>query len=228
MLLSIVASLLVAGPAHATPPVPDRPNVTSAGFLIAPGTLEMEAGALWMEGFRAPTRLKYAVGEVFEPRFYLDMAGIDGGDPDMHVEGKFRIVRESDIGLAVMAVTALPSYEGDRWDGRVMALATGTMKALEISFNAGIALEGRSGDAVGLAGVPLALTLGGPITPGLALFGETATVVDGGFHDWIFDAGLRLRLTSILLADIGGGWSQEYASPFGQLGMTMNLGRLGG
>lgn len=225
---TLLLLLLAVRPSLAVLPVPDRPVVTLSGYLISPGTLEMETGARWMDGYSAPTRLKYAVGDAFEPRFYLDMAGIDGGDPDMHLEGKVKIARDREMGFALLGATSLPAYEGDVWDGRILFLATGHTDKLVISGNAGLALEGRGGDAIGLAGVPLACTLGGPLSRSLSGFAEAATVVRGGFHEWIFDAGLRLKLTHILLADVNAGWSQEAASPFVQVGLTMNLGVLGG
>ena len=224
----VLSALLLSIPSHAALPVPDRPVVTASGDLISAGTLEMETGARWMEGYTAPTRLKYAIGDAFEPRFYLDMAGIDGGDPDMHLEGKIKVARERDMGFAVLGATSLPAYEGDRWDGRILALATGHMDKLDVSVNVGLALEGRGGDAIGLAGVPLSAALGGPLSGSLSGFGEAATLINGGFSHWIFDAGLRLKLTHILLADAAAGWSQEAASPFVQVGLTMNLGVLGG
>ena len=109
-----------------------------------------------------------------------------------------------------------------------LVLVSAHLKQADLTFNTGLELEGRGGDAIGLAGVPLVLSAGTPITSGLSIFGETATRIQGGLRDWIFDAGARLRVTSILLVDAGVGWSQEYAAPFVQLGLTANLGTVGG
>ena len=203
--LFISVILANVSPARAALPVPERPAVAASGFLVSSNSMELETGARWMEGFSAPTRISYGAGRSFEPRFHIDMAGIDGGDPDMLLEGKIGLLQQSDIGLALMPYTSLPAYDGDIWEGGALVLVSAHLKQADLTFNTGLELEGRGGDAIGLAGVPLVLSAGTPITSGLSIFGETATRIQGGLRDWIFDAGARLRVTSILLVDAGVG-----------------------
>jgi hypothetical protein len=211
-------------------PVTDRPAFSPSAFLVQPRSLEVEIGSRWSYDLTVPTRLKYGVGRVFEPRIGFDLSGVDDGDPDLSVQGKFRLLLEGEHALAFLADSSFPVADDDRWSGFLALLYTAALPALDLRATAGLELgPPPSGDpGVAWTGVPLTLLVGTPFTASLSGFTEGGTVIDEGFRTWRVQGGLLWQITGILVVDVAAGWDFDARDPFATLGMTANLGTLGG
>jgi hypothetical protein len=219
--------LLLPGPLEAAgSPVPDRPFEAKSGLLISSGSLEIEAGGLWANGFHAPIRLKYGLGKRFEPRLSADLAGVGSDSPKLAVEGKIGIFRTRSTGLAAYLVSALP-IEGEPWTGTARVLYSTRHDHLLATLNGGLDLAGREG-GVAIADVPLVALIGAQLGRAWSGYGEGSLVVDEHLHDVVLDAGLRWTTTDILTVDGAAGWRLEENVPFVTLGLTVNLGNPGG
>ncbi len=212
--------------ALAADPVPDRPTRTSSAYLVAPRSVELELGTRWADVPSVPARFKYAIGQVLEPRLYMDLAGIDSGHPRLRLEGKVGLFRRQDSAFSLLFTSTTPADLDTPWSGQALALTTVSLRPVHLSFNAGLVFEGRGDDAIGLAGVPLSLALGSRMPGPFSWFGESAVVVDGGARDWLAELGLRMAATGIIDLDFGLGWSQSMDSIFVDLGFTANVGTL--
>jgi hypothetical protein len=227
-LLLACPALLASLPVQAAgSPVPDRPFEAKSGYLVSSGSLELELGGLWADGgYHSPARLKYGLGKSFEPRLSADLSGAGNGSPDLAVEGKFRLHRASTWGLAGYVVSALPVAD-ESWDGTARILFSAKLDHLLLGLNSGLDFAGQSGGLV-IAGVPMVVLLGTPLGHSWSGFGEGSLVVDGSFRDIVVDAGLRWTTTDILTLDAAAGWRLEMDVPYVTVGLSANLGKLGG
>ncbi len=226
MPLPALACLMVVAPTHATEPIPDRPMATAGGYLVATRSLELEVGGRWQQGLEVPTRIKYGAAKIFEPRVGFDLSGVDQGQPDLVVEGKFGLLQQEGIGLSLLAASAFPVAENERWYGTVRALMTLPMKSLSLRANVGVDLFG-DGQGVAFGGVPLLTALEIPFGQAMAGYVEAGTVAGAGWDEALFDGGLYWRLTEIMVLDAAVGWDLAADSPFVHTGLTANLGRVG-
>ena len=227
MPIAALACLLAAATSHAAAPVPDRPLQTAGGYIVASRSLELEVGGRWQQGFSVPARIKYGGGKIFEPRVAFDLSGVDGGHPDLQVEGKFGLLQQEGVGLALLAVSAFPIAEGERWHGTVRGLMTLPINSLSLRANLGIDMVG-DGDGIAFGGVPILAALEIPMGRSFTSYLEAGTVIDAGWDQALFDGGLFWRLTDIMMLDTAVGWDLAADSPFVHLGLTANLGRIGG
>lgn len=227
MLVTTLIGLVAVTAAHANEPAPDRPMETAGGYLMSARSLELEVGGRWQQGFEVPARIKYGGGKIFEPRVAFDLSGVDQGQPDLVVEGKFGLSQKEGVGLALLAASAFPVAEGERWHGTVRALMTLPLKSLSLRANIGLDLVG-DGQGIAFGGVPLLAALEIPFGSSMGGYLEAGTVANTGWNQALFDGGLFWRLTDILVLDTAVGWDLGAGSPFVHLGMTANLGRVGG
>jgi len=211
-------------------PVPDRPAFSPSAVLVPSRSIEVEIGGRWQEGITVPTRLKYGVGRVFEPRIGFDLSGVDDGDPDLSLQGKVRILLEGEHALAFLAGSTFPVADDDRWSGLLGLLYTATLPSLDLRATVGLDFGTPASGEPGAAftGVPLTLLVGTPFAGSLSGFAEGATVVDDGFWGWRTQGGLLWQVTGILVLDAAAGWDFGARDPFATLGLTANLGTLGG
>jgi hypothetical protein len=221
------AHLLLCGSALATEPVPDRPMATHSGYLIAARSLELEAGGRWQDGFTVPARIKLGAARILEPRLAFDLSGVDGGHPDLWVEGKVGLIQEEGIGLALLAGSAFPIADGERWEGTLRALMTLPFDRFSLRANLGGDLY-YDGEGVRFGGVPMLASAHLPFTASVGAFLEAGTIAGAGWDQALLDGGLTWRLTEIMVLDTAVGWDIAAGSPFVQAGMTANLGRIGG
>ena len=227
MAASALAALLVSTQALATEPIPDRPMATSSGYLVATRSLELELGGRWQQGFTVPARIKFGAARIFEPRIGFDLSGVDGGHPNLELGGKFGIIQEEGIGLSVLAVSAFPVAETERWHGTVRGVMTLPFDRFALRANLGLDLVG-DGEGVAFAGVPLLGALELPFTSSIGAFFEVGGVAGTGWDRMLLDGGLAWHITEIVILDTAAGWDLAADSPFVHLGMTANLGRVGG
>ncbi len=219
---------LVSCAAALAAPVSDRPAFSPSAFLVRPRSLEVEIGSLWQDGASVPARFKYGVGRVFEPRIGLDLSGLDDGRPDLTLQGKFKLLLEGEHALAFLAESAFPVADDERWSGLLAFLYTAALPSLDLRATAGLDLSAPTANGVAYTGVPLTLLVGMPFTSSLSGFAEGGTVIDEGFRDWRAQGGLLWQLTGILVVDAAGGWDFGARVPFATVGLTANLGTLGG
>lgn len=223
MLLALTALAAVAAT-----PTPDRPSVSRAGYLVAPNTLELEAGLAWSEDARtAPTTLKYAFGEVVEARISANLAGFDRA-PGLEAGAKFRLLSSEDVGFAVFLGSAVPTSSIEPWSGTALALVTVPVDAWFIQVNGGLDLVGQPG-GVAFGGVPLVGAVGRSLGSSFTVFGEAGATFGGArcgsVCGGVLDAGVGWLLTEILVVDAGLGWDLDNGAPFVQAGLTANFGR---
>ncbi|MBN1337523.1 MAG: hypothetical protein JXB39_16340 [Deltaproteobacteria bacterium] len=219
---------LVSFAAAFAAPSGDRPAFSPSAFLVRPRSLEVEIGGWWQEGFTVPARVKYGVGRSFEPSIGLDLSGVDEGDPNLSVQGKFRLLVEGEHALSALVRSGFPVADDDRWSGLLAILYTAGLPTLDLRATAGLDLGSSGNVGVAYTGVPLTLLVGTPFTSSLSGFVEGATVIDAGFRDWQAQGGLLWKVTGILVLDAAGGWDFGTRDPFATLGLTANLGTLGG
>ena len=227
MAILTLACLLASAQALATEPVPDRPMSTATGYLVAARSLELELGGRWQQGFTVPARIKFGAGKVFEPSVGFDLSGVDGGHPNLMVGGKVGLIQEEGIGLALLASSAFPIAEGERWHGTLRALMTLPFDRFAVRANVGGDLY-YDGEGIAFGGVPLSAALELPFTSSVGAFLEAGTIAGAGWDQALLDGGLCWRLTEIMVLDTAVGWDIGAGSPFVHLGMTTNLGRVGG
>ena len=227
MAISTLACLLISTPALATEPIPDRPLTSSSGYLVATRSLELEVGGRWQQGFTVPARVKFGAAKVFEPRIGFDLSGVDNGHPALTVEGKVGLIQEEGIGLALLLGSAFPMAEGERWHGTLRGLMTLPFDRFAIRANVGGDLY-YDGEGIAFGGVPLSAALELPFTASVGAFLEGGTIAGAGWDQALLDGGLAWRLTEIMVLDTAVGWDIGAGSPFVHLGMTANLGRVGG
>lgn len=220
-------ALFISAQALATEPVPDRPMASGSGYLVAARSLELEVGGRWQQGFTVPARLKFGAGHIFEPRVGFDLSGVDGGHPNLMVEGKFGLIQEAGIGLALLAGSAFPVADGERWHGTLRGLMTLPFDHFSLRANLGVNLH-YDGEAIAFGGVPLLAAVELPFTSNVGAFFEGGTIAGAGWDQALLDGGLVWRLTEIMAIDSAVGWDIAAGSPFVHLGMTANLGRVGG
>lgn len=222
----LVATGFLSGSAWAARPVPDRPFENRSGFLITRGSLELEAGGQWADGFAVPARLKYGAGTSFEPRVSANLAGLGEGYADLALEGKIKIHRSKTTGLAAYLASALP-VGGEPWWGTARVLVSTRLDGLLLGANTGIDFEGGGGSA-SIGGVPMEFLLGTSFGSSMSGHFEGAFVVNGGIHETLVDLGLRWTPTEIMALDAIAGWRLEEDQPYLGAGMTINLGTPGG
>ncbi len=227
MLAIALACLIGSTPILAAQPVPDRPMSTSSGYLVDARSLELELGGRWQQGFTVPARIKLGAARIFEPRVGFDLSGVDGGHPDLFVEGKVGLIQEEGIGLAVMAGSAFPVAEGEHWHGTLQGLMTVPFERFAIRANLGVNLH-ADGQSIAFGGVPVTAAFELPFTSSVGAFFEGGTIVNTGWDQALLDGGLLWQITDILALDTAVGWDLGLGSPFVHLGMTANLGRIGG
>ncbi len=227
MAVLALTALLASAAAVATQPVPDRPMATNSGYLVAARSLEIEAGGHWQQGFTVPARVKLGAAKIFEPRLAFDLSGVDGGHPDLWVEGKFGLIQEEGIGLAILAASAFPIAEGERWKGTLRALMTLPFERFAVRANLGGDLH-YDGEGIAFGGVPASAAFELPFTSSVGAFLEAGTILGAGWDQALLDGGLTWRLTEIMVLDVAVGWDIAAGSPFVGAGMTANLGRIGG
>ena len=221
--------LALPGLALAAEPAPDRPSVARTGRLVGSGSLELEAGVRWAGAFSAPALMKYSVRGAVEPRVGMDLAGLGaGGDPDLTAGAKIRIYEDPDLALSTLLQSAVPVQAHSPWSGTArMLFDFSAGEHLDFRLNTGLDLDG-SGGRLHVLGVPLVARVGTPLGRSVDLWGETACRVWDGVGEWVVDGGLSLRLTEIATLDAAGGWEISAAQPFATVGLTANLGRVGG
>jgi hypothetical protein len=219
--------MLLATQARAAEPVPDRPMASGSGYLVASRSLELEVGGRWQQGFTVPARLKFGAGRVFEPRVGFDLSGVDGGHPDLFVEGKLGLIQEEGVGLALLAGSAFPLAEGERWHGTLRGLMTLPFERFSVRANLGVDLH-YDGERIAFGGVPILAAVELPFTSSVGAFFEGGTIAGAGWDQALLDGGLVWHLTDIMALDSAVGWDIGAGSPFVHLGMTANLGRIGG
>lgn len=227
MALTVLCALWLAAPALATEPEPDRPMASATGYLVAPRSLELEVGGLWQQGFTVPARVKLGAARIFEPRVAFDLSGVDGGHPDLWVEGKVGLIQEEGIGLALLVASAFPLADGERWQGTLRGLMTLPFDRFAIRANVGGDLH-YDGERIAFGGVPILAAVQLPFGGSFGSFLEAGTIAGAGWDQALLDGGLTWRLTEIMVLDCAVGWDIAAGSPFVQAGMTANLGRLGG
>ena len=231
MPVAVLALLLALPTAQATKPLPDRPLESASGYLVAVRSLELELGGRWQQAFTVPARLKLGAASVFEPRVGFDLAGLDQGRPDLVVEAKFGLLQKEGAGLALLAMSGFPIAEGEAWHGSLRGLLSLPLDHVELRFNAGVDLRGSADGgqaAVAFAGVPVSAALALPFASSFAAWFEAGTVAGAGWDQALLGSGLQWRLTEIMILDSGVGWDLGAGSPFVHLGLTANLGRIGG
>lgn len=226
MPIAILTCLLAA--AQAADPAPDRPLATAGGYLVASRSLELEVGGLWKRGFTVPARIKFGAGQYFEPRVAVDLSGLDQKRPGLMLEGKIGIAQQEGIGLAAFVASAFPVADDERWSGTLRGLMSLPIKEATLRANAGVDLGAREGGGIAFAGVPVLLAVEIPFGRAVGSWLEAGTVVEAAWQRVIFDGGLTLRVTDILVGDVGAGWDLAADSPFVTVGLTANLGRVGG
>jgi hypothetical protein len=227
MVLLTPALLLLCAPAQATRPIPDAPMATASGYLVAPRSLELEVGGHWQQGYTVPTRVKLGVARAFEPRLAFDLSGVDAGSPDLVAEGKIGFLQEENIGLGLLAASAFPIAEHERWHGTLRGLLTLPFDALVLRTNIGVDLR-YDGEHLAFGGVPALAAVEVPFTSSIGAYGEAGTILGAGWDQALLDGGLLWRITEIVVADVAVGWNIAEGSPFAHLGLCANLGRLGG
>jgi hypothetical protein len=200
---------------------------SSTGYLMATRSLELEVGGHWQQGFTVPTRIKLGAARIFEPRVAFDLSGVDGGHPDLWAEGKIGLIQEEGIGLALLAASAFPLAEGERWRGTLRALLTLPFERFSLRANLGGDLH-YDGEAIAFGGVPILAALELPFSGSIGSFLEAGTIAGAGWNQALLDGGLTWRITEIVVLDCAVGWDIAEGSPFVQAGMSANLGRIGG
>jgi hypothetical protein len=228
MILGTLTCLLAAGVVQAAEPAPDRPLATAGGYLVASRTLELEVGGLWKQGFTVPARVKFGAGKYFEPRVAVDLSGIDQRRPGLALEGKIGIAQQEGIGLSAFVASAFPVADDERWYGTVRALMSLPIKSATLRANAGVDLGAKEGGGIAFGGVPVLVAMEVPFGRTIGSWLEAGTVVEAAWQHAIFDGGLTWRVTDILVGDAGVGWDLAADSPFVTVGLTANLGRVGG
>lgn len=219
---------LLAAAALAATPTPDRPHVSRSGYLVAPSTLEMEAGASWSEaGHAAPALVKYAFEDYVEGRIGVDLASLDGA-PSLEAGTKIRIVNNEDVGLAAYLASAVPTSSRERWHGTAQGLLTIPFEPAYVQLNAGALLVGAPG-GVRFGGMPLAALAGVGFGRTFTGFAEVAALAggecQGAMCQGLVDVGVGWLLTDILRVDAGVGWDLDWGGPRVQAGLAANLGR---
>lgn len=222
-----VLGALLASAALAATPTPDRPHVSRSGYLVAPNTLELEAGARWSEsGASAPALVKYAFEDHVEGRISADLSSLDGS-PSLVAGTKLRVVGNEDLGLAAYLASAVPTSSREPWYGTAQALATLPLEPAFLQFNAGVDLVGAPG-GVRFGGVPVAMLAGVGFADAYTAFAEVAARAGGGCRavcSGVVDAGIGWLLTDVLRIDAGVGWNLDSGAPVVQAGLAANLGR---
>lgn len=219
---------LFGAAALAASPTPDRPHASRSGYLVAPSTLELEAGARWSEaGASAPALVKYAFEDFVEGRVGVDLASLDGA-PSLEAGAKIRVLGNEDIGFAAYLASAVPTSSRERWHGTAQALVTLPLEPAWLQVNAGVDLVGAPG-GVRFGGMPVALLAGVGFAKTFSAFAEVAAkaggVCSGAFCDGLVDAGVGWLLTDVLRIDAGVGWDLDSGAPMVQAGLAANLGR---
>lgn len=219
-----------ASAASGASPTPDRPTVSRAGSLVAPNTLELEAGGLWAGDAGAPALLKYAAGDRLELRVGGDLAGVNTRSPGIEAGVKLGLVASDATGLAVWLGSKVPVDRVETWDSSAQLLWT---QALDdrwtVQANTGIEVIGREQGGVRFGGVPVVALVSPQLTRHLSVFLEGAALVggpSGALSRGIVDGGIGWTLTEIVVLDAAFGWDLDARQPFAQLGLTANLGRV--
>lgn len=221
----LVFTSLFSTTSHAADTASDRMARAVNGVLVAPRSLEMEAGGAWEpEGASAPMRVKVGLGR-FEPRVGVDLAALGSGSPGMHAGLKVGLIEDSAVGLAGYALSAVPLGWADVWWGETGAALTAQLDGgAQVRVNAAVALEGGGGLAV--SGAPLRGLVAVPVGRRLLPFGEIEAVVSDGRADWALQAGLGVNPTDSLLFDVSAGWDIGLRTPVIQAGLTANVGKM--
>jgi hypothetical protein len=227
MALLALTSLAVCSLAQATEPIPDRPMASGSGYLVATRSLELELGGRWQDGLTVPARVKFGAAKIFEPRVGFDLSGVDGGHPDLTVEAKFGLIQEEGIGLALLAGSAFPVADTERWHGTLRVLMTLPFERFALRANVGGNLL-YDGEGIAFGGVPVLAAVELPFTSSVGAFFEGGTIAGAGWDQALLDGGLQWRLTEIVALDTAVGWDIGADSPVVHLGLTANLGRVGG
>lgn len=223
--------------ALAASPTPDRPTVSRGGYLNAADTLELEAGPSWQGGSSAvPASLEYTVGGAIQPQLGADLAGFDQGVPSLEAGLKIRVLESEEIGLAAFVASALPTSDQDPWYGTLAGLITAPLPAeAALTINVGADFSGEPSGGIAFVGVPVSSAvstrLWGPVdgfAEIAALLGDDACDGDCSIGHWIFDGGVAIGLTEILVVDGALGWDLYAGEPFLSVGLSANFGTLGG
>lgn len=220
----------VALTAFAATPNPDRPSVSRSGYLIAPGTLELESGLAWTRNLRAaPHTLKVAFGDPVEARLSADLAAFDVS-PGLEAGLKVRVADTDDFGFCAFLGSAIPTMAGEPWAGTAQGLLTVPIDAWFVQGNLGVDLvAGDEPGSVRFGGVPAVVAVGRAFGP-FSTFVEAAGTLGGGCDacGGVIDGGVGWLLTEILILDVGVGWDLDGAAPVVQAGLTANFGRVQG
>ncbi|MEN0062623.1 MAG: hypothetical protein AAGA48_10770 [Myxococcota bacterium] len=224
---------MIATAAWAAYPTPDRPYVTRSGALVAANTLELELGYRYLNVSQVPAALKYTVkGGVVEARVEANLSGVGQNAPDLLAGMKVKLLRQERNSLALWAASAVPVGEGEAWRGELHLLFTTVLSsAVGLRVESGIDFVG--GDGINFGGVPLNAAVTYHPVRRFGLIGEVSGVIGSpGCDDrCIYGnaqvmAGIRGRLTELLVVDASGGYAFTPDEPFVGVGFTSNFGRV--
>lgn len=240
------AAILLAGGATAvaaqSPITPDRPGIGSGATVLAPGLVQLEAGA----SFSSTDGIdQYAVGEVlvragvqgvevqlFGNSFVVQRSETPGfrdeeGFQDAGVGLKVPVVRGAGdrLNLSLQGLLTAPTggelFTADEWVGALNALADVTL-----SDRAGVSVNLGVEEGAGALGETYSVI----VTPGLAL-GDGIGIYGGwaGFFSDAGDidygeAGLTYLASDDVQIDVNGGWGLGSDEWFVGAGVAMRWG----